>query len=226
MPSANPDAFNHALHTANIWLSDINSAFGTRDRRYAQRTLRTWLHTLRDRLTIDAAVKFGQQLPELLRGIYYDGWEPNKVPIKYHADQYRQRFAAGAFIPLAQVASTAATITDVVANHMSPGQVDETVAALPSDLRAIIGDGTSAAPAAGPTTPKRKQGEALEDRVVALTDAVRTLAHGLENGQLTGSGIDQAQVARAARLADEILIAAGSYPRPQRDLPTVSRAAG
>ncbi len=211
MPSANPDAFNHALHTANIWLSDINSAFGTRDRRFAQRTLRTWLHTLRDRLTIDAAVKFGQQLPELLRGIYYDGWEPSKVPMKYHVDQYRQRFAAEAFIPLAQVASTAATITDVVANHMSPGQVDETVAVLPSDLRAILGNGTSAAPAAAPAR-EPKQGEALEDRVVALTEAVRTLAHGLENGQLSGSSIDQAQIARAARLADEILMATSARP--------------
>ena len=212
MPSASPDAFNHALHTANIWLSDINSAFGTRDRRFAQRTLRTWLHTLRDRLTIDAVVKFGQQLPVLLRGIYYDGWEPNKAPIKYDVDQYLQRFATEALIPLDQVASTAATITDVVANHMSPGQVAETVAELPGNLRAILGDGLTAEPTRSPITPTRKQGKAIEDRVVALTEAVRTLAHGLENGQLTGSGIDQAQVARAARLADEILIAAGSQP--------------
>ncbi len=214
MPSANPDAFNHALHTANIWLSDINSAFGTRDRHYAQRTLRTWLHILRDRLTIDAAVKFGQQLPELLRGIYYDGWEPNKAPIKYDVNQYQQRFAADAFIPLAQVASTAATITDVVANHMSPGQAAEALAELPSDLRAVLGDGTPAAPTFGHATQARTEAAALEDRVVALTEAVRTLAHGLENGQLAGSGIDQAQVARAARLADEYSIAAGSHSSP------------
>ena len=85
--------------------------------------MRTWLHALRDRLTVDAAAKFGQQLPELLRGIYYDGWAPNRAPIKYNVDEYMQRFAADAFIPLAQVASTAATVTEVVANHMSPGQV-------------------------------------------------------------------------------------------------------
>ena len=83
MSTATPDAFNHGVHTANIWLSDINSAFGTRDRRYTQRALRTWLHTLRDRLTVDAAVKFGQQLPELLRGIYYDGWEPTISTVQW-----------------------------------------------------------------------------------------------------------------------------------------------
>jgi uncharacterized protein (DUF2267 family) len=212
MPSANPDPYNHALHTANIWLSDLSSAFGTRDRRFAQRTLRAWLHTLRDRLTVDATVKFGQQLPELLRGIYYDGWEPNKAPIKYDVDQYLQHFGAEAFISLDQVASTAATVTEVVANHMSPGQVAETVAELPRNLRATLGVDFTTPPTGVSTTPTRHQGPALEDQVVALTEAVRTLAHGLENGQLTGSGIDQTQVARAARRADEILIAAGSQP--------------
>jgi uncharacterized protein (DUF2267 family) len=208
MSSASPDPYNHAVHTANIWLSDINTAFGMRDRRFTQRALRTWLHTLRDRLTIDAATKFGQQLPELLRGIYYDGWEPNKAPIKYDVDQYLLRFATEAFIPLGQVASTSATITDVVANHMSPGQVAETLAELPRDLRAILGEVTTGVPA----TQAKKQEGTLEDRVATLIEAVRTLAHGLENGQFTGSGIDRAQVARAARLADEILIAAGSRP--------------
>lgn len=212
MSAATPDAFNHALYTANMWLSDMNSAFGTRDRRYTQRTLRAWLHTLRDRLTVDAVVKFGQQLPELLRGIYYDGWEPNKAPIKYDVDQYLLRFATEAFIPLTQVASTAATITDVVASHMSPGQVAETLAELPRDLRAVLGEGTTAAPAGATTTRPQQRKDALEDRVIALTEAVRTLARGLEDGERTGSGIDQAQVTRAARLADEILIAAGSHP--------------
>ncbi len=210
MSPTRPDAFNHALHTANIWLSDINSAFGTRDRRYTQRTLRAWLHTLRDRLTTDAAAKFGQQLPELIRGIYYDGWEPNKAPIKYDVDQYKLRFATEAFIPLTQVASTAATITEVVASHMSPGQVAETLGALPGDLRAILGEGTAAAPTDAHVTRSQIQHDAVEDQVIALTEAVRTLARGLEDGQLTGSGMAQAQVARAARLADEILIAAGS----------------
>ena len=214
MSPARPDAFNHAMHTANIWLSDINSAFGTRDRRYAQRTLRTWLHTLRDGLTVDAAAKFGQQLPELLRGIYYDGWTPNRAPVKYNVDQYVQRFAADAFIPLAQVASTAATITEVVANHMSPGHVAETLAELPSDLRAIVGGTATASPTGAPPTPTRERRDTLEDRVSALTEAVRALAHGLEDGHTTGSGMDQAQVARAARLADEILMAAGDGTAP------------
>jgi uncharacterized protein (DUF2267 family) len=210
MSPAGPDAFNHALHTANIWLADIGAAFGTRDRRFSQRSLRAWLHTLRDRLTVDAAAKFGAQLPELLRGAYYDGWEPNKVPVKYGVDQYIHRFAAHASIPVAQVPETVATITGALGRHMSPGQLSETFAELPTDLRAILtGNARPApAPAVAATAPAPDRMARLEGQVSSLTEAIRALAHGLEDGEMTG--VDERRVTRAARLADEILIAAGS----------------
>jgi uncharacterized protein (DUF2267 family) len=227
MSSAGADAFNHALHTANIWLADIASALGTRDRRFSQRVIRTWLHTLRDRLTVDAATKFGQQLPELLRGGYYDGWEPNRVPIKYTVDQYLQRFAAQAGIPPAEVPATAATVTGVIASHMSPGQLDEALAELPRALRVTVAEGTPAAVEGGTTAhaataagPATRLGHAAADRIAtlegqvgSLTEAVRTLARGLTDGQLTGRGIDQDRVSRAAHLAEEILIATGTPAR-------------
>lgn len=215
MSPAGPDAFNHALHTANIWLADVGSAFGTRDRHYAQRTLRAWLHTLRDRLTVDTAAKFGAQLPELLRGAYYDGWEPNKVPIKYGVAEYTQRFAAQAGVPASQVSRVAGTITAVIGDHMSPGQLSEAFAELPTDLRGTIrGEAPAPSmPSAGgsrehPAEPADDRMSRLEDQVTGLTEAVRALAHGLEDGQLTG--VDEREVSRAARLADEILMAASS----------------
>lgn len=214
------DTFNHALHTANIWLADVGSAFGTRDRRYCHRAVRAYLHTLRDRLSVDAAVKFGQQLPELLRGTYYDGWEPSRVPMKYGLEQYTQRFAVQAGIPPVQVPATAATITEVIAGHMSPGQLAETLAELPTELRNTI-TGSTTMPSAGNGhrhhTAVSADGDRvarIEDQIGALTEAVRTLARGLENGRFTGSGVQQAEASRAARLADEILIAAGTESAP------------
>jgi uncharacterized protein (DUF2267 family) len=223
MSRAGHDAFNHAMHTANTWLADIGAAFDTDDRHYCQRTLRAWLHCLRDRLTIDAAAKFGAQLPELLRGMYYDGWEPHKVPVKYGVDDYVRRFSAQANIRTAQVPTVAATITEVIADHMSPGQLTEAFAEFPTDLRSMLTSRrhprqaatapTPAAPApATPTSTDQDRMASLEDQIGSLTEAVRTLAHGLEDRQLAGSGIDQAQVTRAARLADEILIAARTRP--------------
>ena len=223
MSSAGSDPFNHALHTANTWLADVGAGLGTRDRRYTYSVVRAWLHILRDRLTVDAAAKFGAQLPELLRGVYYDGWEPNKAPVKYHVDQYVERFAAQAGIPAVQVPTTAATITGVIADRMSPGQVSETLAELPTDLRATMtGTGTGsgsgpvrrAATSVTPPAPTHDRMDRLEDQINSLTEAVRALARGVEGGQLAGSGVNVADIGRAARFADEILIAGGPQSAP------------
>jgi uncharacterized protein (DUF2267 family) len=205
MPSTN---YDHAMHRANVRLADVTAALGSQDRHYARRVLRTWLHALRDRLTVDAAAKFGQQLPELLRGTYYDGWEPNRVPMKYNAAEYVSRFAAQAMVPPAEVPGIAATITYVIAEHMSPGQVDEAIAELPAGLRATIRGGAAAAETAGRPPASPGPDASLDDRIAMLTEAVRTLARGLE-GNATGGRTDPVQLARAARLAEDMLVTAG-----------------
>jgi uncharacterized protein (DUF2267 family) len=213
MPAATSHNFNHAMHTANIWLADVGASLGTADRRYSYRALRAWLHALRDRLTVDAAVKFGAQLPELLRGIYYDGWTPAKAPIRYGFHQYTQRFALEAAMSPDEVPSVAAAVTQVVAAHVSPGQLEQALAELPSDLRnPLLGNqtrtGSSAEPAPGPGSGRgaaHHRVVALEERVASLTEAVHALAQGLRDAHLTG--IESAHIASAARVADEILLA-------------------
>ncbi|MEV0693083.1 DUF2267 domain-containing protein [Streptomyces sp. NPDC050388] len=81
----------HAVHTANIRLKAVSEVLGIEDRHLAERVLRTWLHTLRDRPTVDVVAHFGAQLPELLRGVHYGGWDPSIVPAKYGREEYGSR---------------------------------------------------------------------------------------------------------------------------------------
>jgi uncharacterized protein (DUF2267 family) len=213
------DPFDHAVHTANNWLSDVAKAFGTDDRRFAYRALRAWLHALRDRLTLESVATFAAQLPGLLRGTYYDGWSPSKSPIKYGTDEYILRFAQDARIPGRDVPVAAATITNALADHLSPGQLAETLAQLPSDLRALITGSEvhrrperQAMAKTGQGAPPADRMAHLENQVGTLTEAVRALARGLENGRMSGQ--DTGDVARAARLADEIIMAGAAGPMP------------
>jgi len=201
-----PDAFNHAVHTANIWLADVAKALDTEDRHHAQRVLRAWLHAMRDRLSVDSAAKFAAQLPELLRGIYFDGWEPHRAPVTHHLDQFVLRFATEAGIPPAQVPATTAAVTSAVAIHMSAGQLSEALAEFPTDLRAALTNGHTPAPRPRTRQDTEQRLHRLEANVASLTQALRAVAHGLDNAQLTG--FDTTHAARAARLADEILLAA------------------
>jgi uncharacterized protein (DUF2267 family) len=103
MSMTRPANFDHALQTATVWLQDVAAAFPTEDGEFAFRALRAWLHILRDRITVEAAAHLGAQLPELLRGVYYEGWDPHEVPKKYDAQEFITRFAQEAVISRADV---------------------------------------------------------------------------------------------------------------------------
>lgn len=130
--------FDHAVQTANIWLKAVAEALGTEDRHLAHRVLRTWLHTLRDRLTVDVAAHFAAQLPELLRGIYFDGWNPSVVPLKYDREGYLDRFAHEARVSARDVPRIAPAVAHAVREHVSPGHLESAVEQLPHDIRALI----------------------------------------------------------------------------------------
>jgi uncharacterized protein (DUF2267 family) len=216
--------FDHAVHKANAWLVAVATSLGTDDRHFAYRALRAWLHTLRDRLSIDGAVHFGAQLPELLRGLYYDGWVPSRVPVKYGKDEYLYRFVQEARIPLEEVAAVAAAVTAVLRDHLSPGQLDGALAQLPSGLRSlIVGVGRDASAATQerqvlPASQARnghsvdQRLDTLEAQVASVTEALRVLAHGLET--TPGAVPDEQRGPRAARQAYEILLSQPSKQSP------------
>jgi uncharacterized protein (DUF2267 family) len=52
------------------------------DKQVAWHTLGAVLRTLRDRLPLGLAAHLGSQLPLIVRGLYYDQWEPEKKPDK------------------------------------------------------------------------------------------------------------------------------------------------
>ena len=138
MSATRPTDFEHAIHTANIWLKSVSDALDTDDRHLAHRVLRAWLHTLRDRLTVDVAAHFAAQLPELLRGMYYDGWDPSSVPVKYDREAYVGRFVQEAKVRDEDVPRMTPAVTKAVREHFSPGTMETILGQLPRDLRNLL----------------------------------------------------------------------------------------
>jgi uncharacterized protein (DUF2267 family) len=128
---------DHSIDTTNAWLADVAGEFGTEDRRFAYRVTRAWLHALRDRLPVSVAAHFAAQLPELLRGVFYDGWNPSRVPVKYGPAEYAHRFARDAGIHEDEVARVTGLVTGVVRRHVSGGVLDEALDVLPRELRRL-----------------------------------------------------------------------------------------
>jgi uncharacterized protein (DUF2267 family) len=128
---------DHGIDKTNQWLGDVADEFGTEDRRFAYRVTRAWLHTLRDRLPVPVAAQFAAQLPELLRGVFYDGWNPSRVPVTYGTAAYARHFARDAGIDDSDVPRAARLVTPVVRRHVPGGALDEALHALPPEVRQL-----------------------------------------------------------------------------------------
>jgi uncharacterized protein (DUF2267 family) len=80
MTTTGIDSIDKTLHKTNEWLAGISAALEVDDRKVSYTALRAVLHALRDRLPLASVVGLAAQLPMLVRGIYYDGWQPEKGP--------------------------------------------------------------------------------------------------------------------------------------------------
>jgi uncharacterized protein (DUF2267 family) len=132
------DSLDRSIEKTNAWLADVAASFGTEDRRLAYKVTRSWLHTLRDRLPIQVATHLAAQLPELLRGVFYEGWNPSRVPIKYGREDYVARFAREAQIHASEAPNAVRLVTAALSRHISAGAIAEARAVLPADIASLL----------------------------------------------------------------------------------------
>jgi uncharacterized protein (DUF2267 family) len=68
------DILDAPIQKTNIWLREFMQEVNWNDRKRSYAAFRCVLHGLRDSLQVDQAVFVGEQLPMLLRGIYFEHW--------------------------------------------------------------------------------------------------------------------------------------------------------
>ncbi len=130
------EVFDKTLETTHIWLNEIMEEIGP-DRQVAWKVLSTVLHKLRDRLPIGLAAHLGAQLPLLVRGVYYDQFEPSKLPTECNN---REEFVAEVAEWLADTRpvdpeAAISAVFGVLSRHVSEGQIVKVREALPRSLR-------------------------------------------------------------------------------------------
>jgi uncharacterized protein (DUF2267 family) len=105
----------------------------------AYRLLRAVLHALRDHLQVNEAADLGAQLPILIRGLYYEQWQPAKTPLKERDVQsFLDRIDASfTSDPIDDTAKAASAVLALLSEKVSAGEIGDVRSVLPTAVRGL-----------------------------------------------------------------------------------------
>lgn len=128
--------FDKSLQTTAIWLDEIQQDIGP-DRAFAWRVLSVVLQQLRDHVPLELAAHFGAQLPMIVRGAFYDQFDPTGLPRQAHGPEAFVETVAERLRDSRGVDPREAVraVFGVLSRHLTPGLIDNVTRALPSGVR-------------------------------------------------------------------------------------------
>jgi uncharacterized protein (DUF2267 family) len=140
MSLSSVDGVERSVHNTNQWLSELARELDTEDREEAWRVLRAYLQMLRDRLTVEEAAQLAAQLPLVLRGAFYEGFDPGHQPVKLRdRDEFLSAFAERAQLTdPGRAAQAVEAASRVLRRHVTAGEFEDVLAQLPSELREVL----------------------------------------------------------------------------------------
>ena len=129
--------FDETVQKTNTWLKEIAQPLLC-DRHRAYQVLRAVLHCLRDRLTINEAAQLGDQLPMLVRGIYFEAWHPAGKPLKIHTrEEFLGRMATHLTQAPFELEDAARAVFQVLEKHVAWGEISDVIQGLPEEIRTL-----------------------------------------------------------------------------------------
>ncbi|HVA06570.1 MAG TPA: DUF2267 domain-containing protein [Acidimicrobiales bacterium] len=121
------------------WLERLCEELETENRQYAYMVLRTALQSLRDRLGPEVSAHVAAQLPLLVRGIFYEGWDPSRTPQKLTLAQFVARVEHDANLKEPAEAERAIrAVMHVLWDELAPGTMDHVIAVLPDEFATVL----------------------------------------------------------------------------------------
>ncbi|KAA5543127.1 DUF2267 domain-containing protein [Roseiconus nitratireducens] len=125
-----------AVAKTKHWIGDVMDDVQWSDAQKAYHGIRAVLHTLRDHLTVQESADLAAQLPMMLRGLYYDGWQPAAAPKRDRTRRDFLKHISKAFPDDSSVDPERLTIAvlKVLRRHVSEGEMKDIRAILPASL--------------------------------------------------------------------------------------------
>ena len=128
-----PQTFEQTALKSRAWVDEVGRALAITDPNRANHALRAGLHAIRDWLPQAEAIALGAQLPMLIRGMYYENWQPAK-----HHGRDRDAILAAIRHELGHDTLVAGMVLQAVirilVGHVSNGEIDHIIRVLPRPI--------------------------------------------------------------------------------------------
>jgi uncharacterized protein (DUF2267 family) len=147
MTATHVEAIDHTVQQTHEWLRDIAADLGIENRRHAYLALRGTLHAVRDFLPIDESAHLSAQLPMLIRGIYFEEWDPAKTPTGATENRTREHFLSNIETALDRAlwdeeegitaVQAARSVLFVLSDRISIGEAEQVRQIMPAAVREL-----------------------------------------------------------------------------------------
>ncbi|MCZ0962528.1 DUF2267 domain-containing protein [Paracoccus benzoatiresistens] len=129
---------DHAPQVFAEWLNELCADLGWEKPR-ANLLLSETLHAVRDFLTVDEAADLAAQLPVLVRGVFFEGWDPSRTPVKPRnkADLLARVEARFQREPLEDSERAVAAVFDLLRRHISWGELEQVKHAMRKSIQEL-----------------------------------------------------------------------------------------
>ena len=139
MSAAGLESIEHTVHVTHTWINELDELLGWSNKSRSYRLLRSVLQALRDWLPVNEAADFAAQLPNLLRGVYYELWRPATTPVKPRSKSDFLGRIDHAFVgdPILHTEDAVRITFRFLSTKIAAGEIADIKHALPADLRAL-----------------------------------------------------------------------------------------
>ena len=139
MSAVGLESIDHTVQLTHIWINDLDARLGWENKHRSYRLLRTVLQAVRDWLPVNEAAGFGAQLPELLRGVYYEHWRPATTPVKQRSkvDFIARVDSAFAADPILFTSDAVTAVFELLSDKIAAGEIEKVHHGLPAGIRAL-----------------------------------------------------------------------------------------
>lgn len=138
-PDHNAAFIDRTVQKTNIWLADVSKQFGIDDAHVSYLVLRAGLHALRDRLDVETTAHLAAQLPMLVRGLFYEGWDPTGKPERMSYEEFLLRIEDEALLKGTTEAEDAArAVCAVLRRHLGEGTMAKVEMLLPKEFAQLL----------------------------------------------------------------------------------------